>query len=94
MVAERVQALQEKNEFLRNVENEVKPIRRAAYLEQIKSQAVAEGRMLALKASEKKLKQNTPIEKNETADKIVKDNWAMSDPLKYLNKQNTEKNGN
>lgn len=98
MVAERVQALQDKNEFLKEVESEAKPIRRAAYMKQIKEQAVNEGRLIAQQAINKRTQKLKPQPESkitkEEADKTVEDQWKVSDPFKYLNKPQNKKNGN
>lgn len=94
-VAARVQAIQEKNEFLKEVEDEAKPLRRAAYLKQMKESAVLEGRMIAQQALDKKMKKMAPRpETSEEDKKTVEEKWGISDPMKYLNKSKENKNGN
>ena len=81
--------LQEKKEFLMLVEEETKPIRRAAYLEQKKADAINEGKMIAKKDMEKKL-QKTGMGKKTTEDfGIAK---GMVDPYKFLHSQEAKKN--
>ena len=92
-VSERVKDLQEKKAFLQSVEDEVKPIRRAAYLKQIKANAVMEGRLIAQKALDKRMAKEVP-KPSEEANKTVEEKWGISDPMKYLNKSKEKKNGN
>jgi len=83
-IKEKTADLLEKKQFLQMVENETKPIRRAAYLEQKRKDAVAEGFNIAKKETEKKL-----AKKKEPEDfGIAK---GLADPFKYINSKENKK---
>jgi len=63
----------EKREFLNYVESEVKPIRRAAYLEEKKKQAIGEGQRLAQSQPNQQSQGNFNLPKIEEYDLFGKD---------------------
>lgn len=81
-IKEKTADLQDKKEFLQMVEDEAKPIRRAAYLEQKKLDAIEEGKQIALKEKENKMRKNQPRKKAEDYNIKI----GVEDPLKYFNK--------
>jgi len=71
-------------EFMNLVDQETKPIRRAAYLEQKKRDAIEEGVAIARKEKEKKLQiQKKPEDFGISA--------GLNDPFKYLKPQEDKK---
>ncbi len=85
-IKEKTAEMMEKKEFLTMVEGQAKPIRRAAYLEQKKKDAIKEGMELAKKDTEKKLPKKTKTPQDFGFGQ------GMSDPYKYLLQQERQKN--
>jgi hypothetical protein len=76
-VKEKTAVMQERKKFLTMVEDQSKPIRRAAYLEQKKIDAINEGKELAKKETEKKMqKRMQPQDYGMGA--------GMQDPYKFM----------
>ena len=71
----------EKAEFRKAVEAETLPIRRAAYLEAKKKQAIAEGKAIAQKEFQKNQQQQTkPLS-----------SFGLTDPTKFINNKEDKK---
>lgn len=73
----KAEEIQERKEFLDMVEDEAKPIRRKAYMQQMLKEVAVEGMLKAREDSAKKRIQP----------KKTKEDFGMSDPYKYLNTQ-------
>jgi len=76
-VKQKTAELQEKKQFLQMVENETKPIRRAAYLAQKRADALEEGKAIAQKDTEQKLAKTKKPEDFGIGS-------GIQDPYKYL----------
>jgi len=77
-ISEKKQDIEDRKAFLRLVEKETKPIKRAAYLEQRKRDAAKEGQEKAKLDVIKSQPQKTP----ERSDFGLRE--GLSDPYKYL----------
>ena len=71
-------------EFMELVDQETKPIRRAAYLEQKKRDAIEEGRLIAIKENQKKLQ----VQKRPEDFGISE---GLNNPYKYINSKEDKK---
>ena len=75
----------EKAAFRAEVEKHTLPIRRQAYFEARKKQAQEEGAMIANKEFQKQKQANQANQSN--------DPFGLQNPLKFINKQEDNKNG-
>ena len=82
-VRARLAVIREKADFLRAVDDEVKPIRRAGYLAQKKKNAFAEGQALAKKELGKA---------QATENKKSINEFGLEDPYKYINPSKAKPN--
>lgn len=76
----------EKAAFQDKVNKEILPIRRAAYLEERKKQAIKEGQMIAQKVFDK-------VKGPQKQTKDTDDPFNLENPLKFINKHKEDKNG-
>lgn len=75
-------------EFKNAVDQEILPIRRAAYLEEKKKTAIQEGKMIA----EAEFKKQHDKKKQSNSSSPMA-GYGLEDPLKFINKQEGKKNG-
>lgn len=79
-----VDAVNDKREFRREVEETTKPIRRKAYLQERLKQAMVEGKMIAQKEFEEKKQEFKPKEKKSYG--LGEDlQLGLQDPFKFIN---------
>ena len=86
-VIEKKQQMDERREFLNRVEEESKPFRRTAYMNQMMKEAVKEGIARA------KIDAAAKLPKPRTQDSDLGIMRGLEDPYKFINKQEVNQNG-
>ena len=77
---ERSRVAKERKEFLMDVEEQTKPIRRAAYLEQMKREAIPQGEAMA----------KTDAIKKVPAARPSSEGFTIGDPYKFIRDNKTQ----
>ena len=86
-VIEKKQQMDERREFLNRVEEEAKPFRRTAYMQQMMKEAVKEGIARA------KIDAAAKLPKPKTQDSDLGIMRGLEDPYKFMNKQEVKQDG-
>jgi len=86
-IKRKIEENKERREFLDMVEEKAKPIRRSAYLKQVLEEAEREGTQKAKQATSSRLPK-----KNKSTESDFGIIEGLTDPYKYLRKQEKKKN--